>query len=717
MTEADVSRNSPPRGRRLPGAGVQTKLLIMLLCVSLLSAGIVGAIGFLNGRDSLREAAFNQLTTIRELRTEEIEATFANIQRGVTLDSRTKDSVDASLDFNLGFEQLRTTDIDAGLEADVLSYYEDTFVPALEQRSGQDFEAEALMPNTDAGRYLQAQYTVNSANFDEAIARDDAGDGSSWSAAHAEHHPYLRGLVEQLGYEDVLLLNTTGDVVYSAYKGVDLGVNILAAPYTDTGLSNAYRDVLRTNTVDALATSDFERYVPSLNVPTAWITSPVGTAGAITGVLAVQIPIETINATMTGNEAWSDQGLGRTGEVYLAGPDETMRSVSRQLVQAPEDYAEAAVSGGTPPDIAERVVAINGTVLVQPVHTIPVQSALVGESGISVSQNYLGVDTLAAYAPLDVDGLQWVIVASLDTDEAFAPVTEFTRVLALSTAAIVFLVTLLSLLLAQVFTRPIGRLVSAVNRVTAGERDVQVETGSRDEFDHLGATFNDMSRSLQVKADLLDEQLAENERLLLTLMPQTVADRYRQGDETIAADHADVTVIYGDIVGFDEYAADVASDTALALLNAIVTSFDEAALRLGIEPVRTTKQGYLASCGLLVPRTDSARRSVDFAIEMERILERIGSQRGVALSLRAGIDSGTVTSGLIGRSTVVYDMWGEAVSLAYRLQGGGAGSGVFVTQRVVDRLPDTVGSSLSSTVDTKQGSQAVWKIDTAAAHV
>lgn len=684
----------------------------MLLCVSLLSAVVVGVIGFLNGRDSLRAAAFEQLTTIRELRAEEIQATFANIQRGVVLDSRTTDTIQASIDFNAGFEELRDSPIDPVLADDVSAYYENTFVPELEKRSGDNFDAAALLPNTDAGRYLQSQYTINNADFDEAIALDDTGDGTEWSAANTEHNPYFRGLVNELGYEDVLLINTTGEVVYSAYKGVDLGVNVLAAPYTDSALSNAYRDVLRTNTVDALATTDFERYIPSLNVPTAWIVSPVGTAGAITGALAVQVPIDTINATMTGASAWADQGLGETGEVYLAGPDKKMRSISRELVEHPDEFADKAVAGGTPPQMAERAVAIGGTVLLQPVSIPPVEKALVGESGTSVSRSYLAVETLASYAPLEIDGLQWVIVAAIDSDEAFAPVADFTRVLALSTAGIVLLVTLLSLLLAQVFTRPIGRLISAVNRVTAGERDVYVDTRSRDEFAQLGTTFNDMSRSLQVKADLLDEQLAENERLLLTLMPQAVADRYRQGDETISEDHTDVTVIYGDIVGFDEYAATVTSDISLALLNTIVTSFDEAAARLGIEPVRSTKQGYLASCGLLMPRIDSARRAVDFAVEMQKILERIGGQRGVSLALRAGIDSGTVTSGLVGRSTVVYDMWGEAVSLAYRLQRVGDGSGVFVTQRVVDRLSETIAYESSGTVETKQGTQAVWKIDT-----
>ncbi len=82
--------------------------------------------------------------------------------------------------------------------------------------------------------------------------------------------------------------------------------------------------------------------------------------------------------------------------------------------------------------------------------------------------------------------------------------------------------------------------------------------------------------------------------------------------------------------------------------------------------VRTLHNGYLASCGLNVPRIDNVRRTVDFAIEMQRIIDRFNGETGNRLKLRAGIDTGTVTSGLVGRSSLAYDMWGSAVDLANR---------------------------------------------------
>ncbi len=149
-----------------------------------------------------------------------------------------------------------------------------------------------------------------------------------------------------------------------------------------------------------------------------------------------------------------------------------------------------------------------------------------------------------------------------------------------------------------------------------------MDAGTSDELSDVGVAFNDMSRSLQVKAALLEEQQAENERLLLSIMPENLVRKYKEGSKTIAFDHQEVSVIFADIVGFEAFSRGLESEAALEQLNEILSLFDEAADRLGIERVRTTRSGYLASCGMSIPRVDNARRVVEFATELQRILER-----------------------------------------------------------------------------------------------
>lgn len=711
MTATPPARR--PRRRLFSGGvlDIQSKLLVMLLLVSIAATIVVGVIGYVSGRSSLQEAATDQVTALRETRTRAIEKEFSDIQQAVVLDSRNASAVGAVRALTAGFAELAAQPVDPAQKAAVDAYYSDTFVPEFEARTGDEADPRSFQPDSAAEVYLQANYTITSDDFDAKLQVDDAGDGSAWSAARAEYHDYFRELVNQLGYEDVLVLDTDGNVVYTAYSGVDLGTNVIDGPYAGSALATVYGQALGATTIDASFLTDFSRYAPSLNVPTAWAASPIGSDGQNLGVMAVQIPIDRINAVMTGDEQWATDGLGSTGEAYLAGPDETMRSVSRQLIEDPEQFESDVVAAGTSPAIAARQVAINGNVLLQPVRTTAVERALRGDTDTIVTTDYLGHEVIAAFAPLEIEGLQWVIVAKVDASEAFAPVDAFTRTLLLSIAGIVVAVSLLSLLLAQVFVRPIRRLQEVVHRVSAGELGAEIDAKPGDEFGDLGTSFNEMSRSLRLKQDLIDEQRAENERLLLTLMPESVAKRYRQGEETIAEDHQDVSVAFTDVAGFAEYSRGMASSESLGVLNGIWRSFDDAAEAAGVERVRSSRSGYLVSCGLTVPRVDNAQRIVDFAREAQAIVDRFNVQNGSTLELRAGLDTGTVTSGLVGRTSVVYDLWGDAVSLAFSLQGAAKAAGIYATQRVVDRLGDGLPMSDAGTVETTSGPQRVWKLD------
>src|SRR5262249_44361249 len=157
-----------------------------------------------------------------------------------------------------------------------------------------------------------------------------------------------------------------------------------------------------------------------------------------------------------------------------------------------------------------------------------------------------------------------------------------------------------------------------------------------------------------------NEQRRENDRLLLALMPESVAQRYREGEETIAQKHQDVAIIYADVVGLDEISNDLPGDELVGIVDELFRQFDSAAEALGVERIRTFHNGYLASCGATTPRLDSIHRAVDFALEMRRIIERFNGQTSHELALRIGINTGNVTSGLVGRSSLAYDMWGAA---------------------------------------------------------
>jgi len=706
--------------RQRIGASLSIKslLLLMLLAVSIGSNVVVGIIGYVNGTESLRDAAFDRLIEVRDARAREVTALFQSVENSLLLAGRDSAVVDAELAFAAAARDLDAAASDDG--ADVLTaeqqteleaYFTDDFGPKLVEATGQDADASSFVPASPAAQYLLYHYLVRGG--DDPASVHDAGDGSAWSAAHARYHDYLVRMATLLQFDDLLLIDGDGRIVYSVHKGVDLGGDLAEGPYSFTRLASAYDEAMSGNLLDTAVFSDFARYAPALDAPVSWVVVPLAGDKEIVGALAVQLPVDRINEVMTGGGSWQDSGLGRSGEAYLVGDDadQTMRSQSRDLVEDPAAYARLAVDHGLSQQDADAAVATGQTLLLQDVKTDAADLGLEGRRGTTTSTNYLGRSTIAAYAPFSYQSLHWAIVAEIDADEALAPVNDFTKRLAISSAIIVAIVSLISVIIAGIAVRPLRRLRDAARRIAAGEQGVQVEAGESDELADVAAAFNDMSRSLELKAALIDEQRAENDRLLRTLMPENLAKRYREGARTIVEDHQEVTVLFADIVGFEEFGRSMSSDRALDVLNDIFRAFDEAAERLGVERVRTTRQGYLASCGLSVPRVDHARRSVEFALEMQRIVDRFGAQHGADLSVRAGLDTGTVTSGLVGRSHVVYDLWGDAVSLAFRLQGGANEAGVFLTQRVVDKLPDTLPFTDSGVVETSSGYQRVWRID------
>ena len=174
------------------------------------------------------------------------------------------------------------------------------------------------------------------------------------------------------------------------------------------------------------------------------------------------MPVDVLNDTMTSAEQWEGAGLGKTGDAYLVGPDTTMRSTSRLLLEDPAAYRAAVVDQGTPPAVADQIVATNNPILLQRITSTSAEAALSGQSGTLVEQDYLGRRVLTSYAPLPLPGLNWAVIAQVEEAEALGPVHAFLRTIALTTLATVLAVTLLSMLLARAFSRPVGELVTGV---------------------------------------------------------------------------------------------------------------------------------------------------------------------------------------------------------------------------------------------------------------
>jgi adenylate cyclase len=190
---------------------------------------------------------------------------------------------------------------------------------------------------------------------------------------------------------------------------------------------------------------------------------------------------------------------------------------------------------------------------------------------------------------------------------------------------------------------------------------------------------------------LYDEIVAEqkvSERLLLNLLPAPIAARLKTRPDLIASGPPEViadsfeeaTVLFADIVEFTRFSAGMKPEQLVAVLNEIFADFDGLADNRGLEKIKTIGDAYLAAAGLPVPAADHAVRAAHLALDMIESLARFNERHGYKLQLRIGINSGPVVAGVIGRRKFTYDLWGDAVNIASRMESEGVAGHVQITE-------------------------------------
>lgn len=203
-------------------------------------------------------------------------------------------------------------------------------------------------------------------------------------------------------------------------------------------------------------------------------------------------------------------------------------------------------------------------------------------------------------------------------------------------------------------------------------------------------------QSDQLRA-LYDKIVAEqkvSERLLLNVLPYPIAERLKARPtlmadsfpEIIADSFQEVTVLFADLVEFTRFSAAMSAEQLVAILNEIFTDFDSIADQRGLEKIKTIGDAYMAAAGLPVPAADHAVRAAHMALDMLDALARFNVRNGCSLQLRIGINSGAVVAGVIGKRKFIYDLWGDAVNTASRMESHGVAGRVQVTDATRQQL-------------------------------
>ncbi len=192
----------------------------------------------------------------------------------------------------------------------------------------------------------------------------------------------------------------------------------------------------------------------------------------------------------------------------------------------------------------------------------------------------------------------------------------------------------------------------------------------------------------------LQAEQEKSERLLLNIFPEAIAHRLKQEQRTIAENFADVTVLFADIVGFTELSARISPTDVVELLNQIFSAFDRLADRHGLEKIKTIGDAYMVVGGLPMPSENHAEAIAEMALDMLEEMTRLSTKIGEALStarpqhytIRIGINTGPVVAGVIGTKKFIYDLWGDTVNIASRMESQGVAGSIQVTAATYERL-------------------------------
>lgn len=268
-----------------------------------------------------------------------------------------------------------------------------------------------------------------------------------------------------------------------------------------------------------------------------------------------------------------------------------------------------------------------------------------------------------------------------------------------------------AVLVEKLVTARLAQLSQDVSRVSANpDHSLRVRTQGRDELGLLSDDINKMLASLEKLNVALEHERGRSESLLLNILPPNIADRLKSGERVIADQFTEASVLFADIVGFTNLAAKVKPSDLVSMLGDIFTNFDALAKRHGVEKIKTIGDAYMAVCGLPNPRLDHAQVLVDMAVDMLATIDDFNRARHTNLSIRVGINSGPVVAGVIGSQKFIYDLWGDAVNVASRMESSGLPGCIQLTEQTFKALTRPPPAQ-SRTVEIKgKGIMSTWII-------
>ncbi len=520
----------------------------LILVTSLSSAYILSHIAITDASDALNAQIKNNLTAVRDSTKIAIESYFKTISNQILTFSNDSMIIDAANGFKPAFvnykDNLSIEDV-SQYRTELTSYYTNQFSAEYRNRNnGKTINVTQLVNQLDDDSVL-LQYAYIKANKHPLGEKDKLtalNNQTKYDELHQHYHPHIKDYLDKFGYYDIFIVNPdSGDIVYSVFKELDYSTSLKNGAFSQTGIGEVFRKANALTSPNEFVITDFATYTPSYEDPASFIASPIFDGDKKIAILIFQMPIDRINTVMTHHEQWKQNGLGDSGETYLVAGDKTLRSMSRFLIEDPDGYFNALQSTNMSSELLNKIKAKKTSIALQPANTPGVSDALAGNTGFDIFPDYRNVPVLSAYAPVNIKGLNWVVMSEIDEAEAYAPIHAMRtniNLFALSLSIIMVLIGAgLSWLFASYLVKPLNNVVNAIKDIAEGEGDLTQRLNylQNDELGELSKNVNLLMEKLQTtlgEMATLIHGLASSSEELHAVASNTTADIQNQQLQT-----------------------------------------------------------------------------------------------------------------------------------------------------------------------------------------
>ncbi len=343
---------------------------------------------------------------------------------------------------------------------------------------------------------------------------------------------------ERYNIDEILFFNTTTKNIVYSLRTKDKKSSI------DSSFINNYSTfVLRiiNNNLKSVVFSDLIPSSDNKHVISFLASTPVIVDGQKTGAIILRILNSKINEIMTSNNNWKDAGFGETGEAYIVGADYKLRNNSRFFIQKQTEYYKLLKKSKIDEFTINLIKKNNSSILLQTAKTKAVKEALSGVTDTKLILDYRNIEVLSSYTPINIYGLKWVILAEIDTREAFSSIYILREKLIMISLLIIIMAALIGVIITQTILRPLNNVITMAQKFSNGDLTYRNPIIIKNEFGILVDTLNNMAENLLNKTTLLNEKITDKNRIeeelklseeklrSLSMHLQTIREEERKG--------------------------------------------------------------------------------------------------------------------------------------------------------------------------------------------